>query len=176
MVLRYLQVEADVSERKPSKIHPPQKKPKTLTAMWGSETKNEPLPEPTPRPTTKAKGRRRKNLDSLLKMPLDVLFEVRHSEYLLFVCCILYHLPDYSKLQIFSCLSPNDIISLSRTSKGFRETLMTRNATTVWKAARKRVGAPDCPPCLSEPQWAVLLFTNTCQVSTTNQEWLGRCL
>ena len=67
--------------------------------------------------------------------------------------------------KIFSALGPKDIINLSRTSKIFRDTLLTRNATTVWKAAREREDAPDCPPFLSEPQWAVLLFGYLCQVS-----------
>ncbi|CAA7263085.1 unnamed protein product [Cyclocybe aegerita] len=86
------------------------------------------------------KGSRQTNSLSLLPtMPLDVLFEV------------------------FSHLSPKDIINLARTSRMFRETLMTTNATTVWKTAREQVGAPDCPSYMSEPQWAVLLFGNVCQ-------------
>ncbi|KIM35789.1 hypothetical protein M413DRAFT_449606 [Hebeloma cylindrosporum] len=87
-----------------------------------------------------AKGSRRKRTLSLLPtMPLDVLFEV------------------------FSHLSPRDIINLSRTSRIFRDTLMTRNATSVWKGARERLGAPECPSAMSEPQWAVLLFGHLCQ-------------
>ena len=41
---------------------------------------------------------------------------------------------------------------------------MMRGATSVWKAARERCGAPECPSNMSEPQWAVLLFGNLCQV------------
>ncbi|KAJ3502257.1 hypothetical protein NLJ89_g8968 [Agrocybe chaxingu] len=84
-------------------------------------------------------SRQTKSLSLLPTMPLDVLFEV------------------------FSHLSPKDIINLARTSRIFRETLMTTNATMVWKTAREQVGAPDCPSYMSEPQWAVLLFGNICQ-------------
>ena len=41
---------------------------------------------------------------------------------------------------------------------------MARNATTIWKSARERVRAPDCPVWMSEPVWANLLFGHTCQV------------
>ncbi len=41
---------------------------------------------------------------------------------------------------------------------------MTRNAISVWKATRERVGIPECPSWMSEPAWAVLLFGNVCQV------------
>ncbi|KIM35772.1 hypothetical protein M413DRAFT_449599 [Hebeloma cylindrosporum] len=83
--------------------------------------------------------RQRKSLSLLPSMPLDVLFEV------------------------FSHLSPKDIISLSRTSRIFRDTLTTGNGISIWKAARKRLGWPECPPNMSEHQWAALLFGNTCQ-------------
>ena len=66
--------------------------------------------------------------------------------------------------EVFSHLTPKDIIHLSRTSRIFRDTLMMKNATSVWKAARERCGAPECPSTMSEPQWAILLFGNLCQV------------
>jgi F-box domain len=67
-------------------------------------------------------------------------------------------------LEVFSHLTPKDIIHLSRTSRILRDTLMMRNATSVWKAARERCGAPECPSSMSEPQWAILLFGILCQV------------
>ncbi|KAF8953642.1 hypothetical protein BDZ97DRAFT_2082542 [Flammula alnicola] len=93
------------------------------------------------KPATQAKtsSHKKKSLSLLPTMPLDVLFE------------------------IFGMLSPKDILSVSRTNKLFRETLMSRGATTVWKAARERLGAPDCPSDLNEVRWAILLFGNTCQ-------------
>jgi len=70
--------------------------------------------------------------------------------------------------QVFSHLSPKDIIHLSRTSRIFRNTLMMKISIFVWKAARERIGAPECPSNMSEPQWAVLLFGNLCQVGKKN--------
>jgi len=78
--------------------------------------------------------------------------------------------------QVFSHLTPKDIINLSRTSRVFRDTLMTRNATSVWKASRERLGAPECPSNMSEPQWAVLLFGNVCQVRRSNGSSHTLCL
>jgi hypothetical protein len=77
---------------------------------------------------------------------------------------LLHHRSFTNLQQIFGHLSPKDILSISRASKIFRETLMTRSATTVWKAARDRIGAPECPSWMSEPAWAALLFGHLCQV------------
>ncbi|KIM36512.1 hypothetical protein M413DRAFT_31565 [Hebeloma cylindrosporum] len=85
-------------------------------------------------------SRQKKCLSLLPAMPLDVLFEV------------------------FSHLDPKDIIHLARTNRIFRDTLVARSATFLWKAARERYGAPECPFNVSEPQWAVLLFESNCQV------------
>ena len=82
----------------------------------------------------------------------------------LFYWCYLPTLTADRLLEVFSHLTPKDIIHLSRTSRIFRDTLLTRNANSVWKAAREQCGAPECPPIMSEPQWAVLLFGNLCQV------------
>ncbi|KDR69739.1 hypothetical protein GALMADRAFT_160246 [Galerina marginata CBS 339.88] len=90
-------------------------------------------------PSLKQKNRQKKSLSLLLTMPLDVLFE------------------------IFGFLSPRDIVNLARTTKVFRETLMSRGALTVWKLARERFDAPEPPSDMSEPGWAVLLFGNACQ-------------
>ena len=107
-------------------------------------------------------SRQRRSLSLLPAMPLDVLFEVRitlaaTSQWLAMLTA------DYLR-QVFSHLTPRDIINLSRTSRIFRDTLMTRSTTSVWKASREQFGAPECPSNMSEPQWAVLLFGNVCQV------------
>ena len=108
-----------------------------------------------------AKGsRQKKSLSMLPAMPLDVLFEVKRS----FISGGRPTLTVYRTHQVFSHLTPKDIIHLSRTSRVFRDTLMMKNATSVWKAARGRFAAPECPSNMSEPQWAVLLFGNLCQV------------
>ncbi|KAH9854866.1 hypothetical protein C2E23DRAFT_901801 [Lenzites betulinus] len=64
-------------------------------------------------------------------------------------------------LEVFSHLHPQDLLLMSRTSKIFRAFLMSRRSALVWKEARVRTSsdAPPCPPHMSEPQYAVLLFT-----------------
>ena len=104
-------------------------------------------------------SRQKKSLSLLPAMPLDVLFEVKKKKNALLLMLTADRIH-----QVFSHLTPKDIIHLSRTSRIFRDTLMTRNATFVWKAARGRSGAPECPMNMSEPQWAILLFGNNCQV------------
>ncbi|EPT04640.1 hypothetical protein FOMPIDRAFT_1045913 [Fomitopsis schrenkii] len=72
-------------------------------------------------------------------MPLDILFE------------------------ILCYLEPRDLLNLARTTKPFRRFLMSRRSASTWKAARANVGdLPDCPPHLSEPQYANLLFFPYC--------------
>ncbi|KAF8872477.1 hypothetical protein CPB84DRAFT_1967442 [Gymnopilus junonius] len=89
--------------------------------------------------TTVQPRRKRQNLSALLTLPLDILFE------------------------IFGHLGPKDNLNLLKTSKLFRETLSSPRATTVWKEARERDGAPDPPSFMSEIGWAVLLYRASCQ-------------
>jgi hypothetical protein len=67
--------------------------------------------------------------------PLDVFFEVKKKKN-----SLLLMLTANRIYQVY--ITPKDIIHLSRTSRIFRDTLMARNATFVWKAARERFGAP----------------------------------
>ncbi|RXW18805.1 hypothetical protein EST38_g7058 [Candolleomyces aberdarensis] len=83
-------------------------------------------------------ARRRKDLSLLPTMPLDILYE------------------------IFGQLSPKDLISLSRTNKLFRKTLLASTAITVWKAAREECNAPEPSRGFTEPQWSALLFLTFC--------------
>lgn len=63
-------------------------------------------------------------------------------------------------------LQPMDLLNLARTSKPFRELLMHRSAARFWKSARRNIdGLPDCPPDLSEPEYANLCFDAHCHVS-----------
>lgn len=63
-------------------------------------------------------------------------------------------------------MHPRDLLNLARTSKSFRAFLLSRDSAPFWKTARKQVeGLPDCPPFLSEPQYANLLFFPYCHVS-----------
>ncbi|KAL1719157.1 hypothetical protein EV715DRAFT_199789 [Schizophyllum commune] len=88
---------------------------------------------------TKANGRPRirgkaGKLSKLVDMPLDILFET------------------------FTLLDPQDLVSLSRTSKLLRQTLLSPQTITVWKNARKRTGATEPAPGYDEPRWANLVF------------------
>ncbi|TFK27808.1 hypothetical protein FA15DRAFT_753997 [Coprinopsis marcescibilis] len=51
-----------------------------------------------------------------------------------------------------------DLLSVSRTSKLFSQTLLSPSARTVWEASRERFGAPEPLSTFSEPRWASLLF------------------
>ncbi|KAI5995363.1 hypothetical protein EDC04DRAFT_2802323 [Pisolithus marmoratus] len=78
-------------------------------------------------------------LASLMEMPMDILFE------------------------IFGHLNPLDVLRLARTTKEFRRVLMHRSSRSVWIAARNNLpDLPDCPPYMSEPQFANLVFDTHC--------------
>ncbi|KII96178.1 hypothetical protein PLICRDRAFT_240712 [Plicaturopsis crispa FD-325 SS-3] len=85
--------------------------------------------------------RRKTKSDLFLSMPLDVLYEM------------------------FAHMTPGDLVSLTRASKAFRRTLLTRKSITVWKRAWENIpGVPKCPDDMSEPSWANLLYGGTtCQ-------------
>lgn len=66
-------------------------------------------------------------------------------------------------MEIFGHLHPLNLLHLARTTKAFRRILMHKSSVFLWKAARANVpGLPDCPPDLSEPQWANLVFDPHC--------------
>ncbi|KAA1467009.1 hypothetical protein DENSPDRAFT_831959 [Dentipellis sp. KUC8613] len=76
-------------------------------------------------------------LKDMFKMPLDILYE------------------------IFSHLSPADLLQLARTNKELRAMLFSRKACFIWKRVRGLVpgpAVPDPPDDVSEPSWAHLLF------------------
>ncbi|KIJ18021.1 hypothetical protein PAXINDRAFT_97546 [Paxillus involutus ATCC 200175] len=85
------------------------------------------------------KPRRRGKLEMLPELNLDVLF------------------------QIFTFLHPMDLLNLTRTTKAFRQLLMQKSSAFAWKTARGQLeGFPDCPPDLSEPEYANLVFYPHC--------------
>ncbi|CDO73568.1 hypothetical protein BN946_scf185014.g38 [Trametes cinnabarina] len=91
----------------------------------------------TPKPVA-PRGRRRL-LSKLVDMPLDILFE------------------------IFGHMHPHDLLHLARTTKALRNVLMRRSAITVWRNALGNVeDLPPCPPDLTEPAYANLLFEPHC--------------
>ncbi|TFK65185.1 hypothetical protein BDN72DRAFT_962693 [Pluteus cervinus] len=85
-------------------------------------------------PARKARRTRQGKLSSIMDLPLDVLFE------------------------ILGLVEPQDLLSLTLANKTLRSNLMTRGAISVWKSVFERVGAPPCPPDVSHPAWAFLLF------------------
>ncbi|KZT71841.1 hypothetical protein DAEQUDRAFT_736635 [Daedalea quercina L-15889] len=102
------------------------------------ERSSEDAQPPAPTPPKKDGGRRnlrgkRGGLRDMPNMPLDILME------------------------------PRDLLNLARTSKPFRELLMSRGSARMWKTARAIVdGLPECPEHLSEPAYANLAFFAHC--------------
>ena len=64
--------------------------------------------------------------------------------------------------------NPRDLLSLARTTRDFNDFLMSRRSARLsWKAAWERQvdpTLPACPPFLSEPAFANVLFSSICQV------------
>ncbi|KAI0784953.1 hypothetical protein C8Q75DRAFT_776872 [Abortiporus biennis] len=84
-------------------------------------------------------SRRGFNLEQLLQLPFNILFE------------------------LFGHMKPMDLLNLARTSKDFRALLMSRSSGPFWRSARSNLaGLPDCPTFLSEPAYANLVFTSHC--------------
>ncbi|KAF9646074.1 hypothetical protein BDM02DRAFT_3100457 [Thelephora ganbajun] len=75
----------------------------------------------------------------ILEMPLDVLYE------------------------IFSFLTPRDLIRMSWTNKDFRRILTSRSTRNIWKAALESVeGLPPCPLHMNEIEYSTVLFHVAC--------------
>ncbi|KAI0783638.1 hypothetical protein C8Q75DRAFT_429125 [Abortiporus biennis] len=84
--------------------------------------------------------RRRVKCTSITDMPLEILFEIF--------------------LQIY----PQDLLSLSRTTKDFRALLVSKSAIRFWKASSK-LNAKNIPPCypdMNELAFANLLYSPHC--------------
>ncbi|CAE6509728.1 unnamed protein product [Rhizoctonia solani] len=65
--------------------------------------------------------------------------------------------------EIASYLFPSDILSLSRSSKLFRNLIMRRSSRHIWTNAMRNVELlPPCPPDMSEPVYLALLFSKYC--------------
>ncbi|KAH0829105.1 hypothetical protein J3R83DRAFT_2571 [Lanmaoa asiatica] len=64
---------------------------------------------------------------------------------------------------IAAYIHPIDLLNLARTCKSLRALLMDKSSVFVWKSARRQVkGLPDCPPDLTEPEYANLVFYARC--------------
>ncbi|TDL24624.1 hypothetical protein BD410DRAFT_745314 [Rickenella mellea] len=65
--------------------------------------------------------------------------------------------------EVFIRLQPLDVLNIMYTSRGFRDLLISPGSTFIWKAVRLNVeGLPDCPPHLSEYEYAKLAFHPFC--------------
>ncbi|KAF8549521.1 hypothetical protein OG21DRAFT_1421103, partial [Imleria badia] len=70
---------------------------------------------------------------------------------------------------------PMDLLNLARTCKSLRQLLMHKSSAFVWKVARCQVdGLPDCPPDLTEPEYANLLFYARCHARTDPTDDCGK--
>ena len=94
-------------------------------------------------------------------MPVDIICDVRHMPVRLAT-----HTEHPFIAQIAAHLTPLDLLHLARSTKAFNRLLMSRESKPIWRAARNSVrDLPDCPPDLSEPEYARLLFETECHVS-----------
>lgn len=79
------------------------------------------------------------SLQGIMTMPMEVITEIAHN------------------------IDPGDLISLIRTNKFFRATLLNKSAIVIWQRALRNVpGLPRCPTNLVEPQYTALMFSNNC--------------
>ncbi|GLB43697.1 hypothetical protein LshimejAT787_1402090 [Lyophyllum shimeji] len=129
----------ETPENRENEQEPPQKRIK-ITADNGrkviQDMKNARLDKRSaPLRRTSSRGR----LAPLISLPMDVLFE------------------------IFGHLLPLDVLHVARATKEFRRVLLHRSAITIWKAALANVPElPECPPEMSLPAWANLVFDLHC--------------
>jgi hypothetical protein len=107
--------------------------------------------------------RGRGKLKILPEMPMDILFEVSYTP------LARDGVHNLNSCQIFSYLTPLDILHLSRTTKALRDILMSRSAITIWKSAFTFEPELPVPPDMSEPEWANLIFSPHCHASA--QDW-----
>ena len=72
--------------------------------------------------------------------------------------------------QILTYMHLDDLLSLSRTTKAFRELVWNKDAGRFWDAAMKNSvndGLPPCPEWLTKPAYANLMYSPHCHVSHT---------
>ncbi|EKM49968.1 uncharacterized protein PHACADRAFT_32829 [Phanerochaete carnosa HHB-10118-sp] len=108
-------------------------------------------------PVRSLAGRKRKRLEDLPNMPLDIVVEVNNS--------LASHLTlrTHFSAKILLYLEPLDLLHLARTSKAFRAVLMNRSNAFLWRTARQNVeDLPECPSGSCEPAYANFLFCTYC--------------
>ena len=102
-----------------------------------------------------AKNSRKKGRLSVLpSLPLDVLFEVCHSSIAIDAVLI-------TAIQIFAHLGPADLLHLSRTTRAFRNVLLSRQYLFLWRTVCDAVDEFErfpCPDDVSLPVWVNLAY------------------
>ena len=66
--------------------------------------------------------------------------------------------------KIASHLTPQDLLHMARSCRMMRDLFMSKRSLPIWRTAREALGMPECPPDLSEPQYADLVFFKGCYV------------
>ncbi|KAF8602465.1 hypothetical protein BDV93DRAFT_411949, partial [Ceratobasidium sp. AG-I] len=75
----------------------------------------------------------------------------------------LMNIPVEIFMEIASFINPGDLLSVARTCKTLRGTLMKHSATQIWHVAENSVlGLPNCPEDMHPPDYAALIFTKAC--------------
>ncbi|PBL01631.1 hypothetical protein ARMGADRAFT_222874 [Armillaria gallica] len=98
--------------------------------------------------------KKRRDLSLLPTMPLDIL------------------------LTVYTMLSPQDLINLSRVDENFCRTLTANNLSFVWKAVREADGGIEPPQGIPEYRWVDLLFGKSvcdfCPAKNVSVDWTLR--
>ena len=81
-----------------------------------------------------------------------------------------------SSNQVFAYMHLSDLYNLARTCRRFRAFFLHPSNKRLWVAARKNSDdLPPCPPFMSEPAFAHLLFSTHCQVGCNSLLLLSIC-
>ena len=59
---------------------------------------------------------------------------------------------------------------MARSCKTLRGFFMSKASAPAWVASRQAIALPECPPDLSEPKYADLLFSKGCYVSLLSSD------
>ena len=139
-------------EAQTSKTKKKKKKGKKKKAVWATEESwDADLME---------KSFSERDMQLFASFPIHVLCKVSLSKT---APCLFFR---NSLVQVASHISPDDVFSLSRSSRSLRSVLMSKKAKDVWRAAREHEGAPEPPEGLSEPQCASFFNDDMCSVSS----------
>lgn len=98
--------------------------------------------------------------DLFMQLPMDIFSE---RVYLVLRCLVAQ---PYVGSQICSYLRPLNLYHLSLVTPRFQEILTSDDSKHIWKEVKKGYeGIPNCPPDLTEPQYARFVFaTHECHV------------